>query len=108
MSQYVCTVPKYRRCLSEPRDCSFAIVISFVANELFIRIRADTFDLQTFEKKHTKPISAHVFWCFMCRVHGVRFQHVTAIFNAEISRSKLQKNEDEIDAKPETREGQFR
>ena len=44
----------------------------------------------------------------MCPVHGVRFQHVTAIFNAEISRSKLQKNEDEIDAKPEMREGQFR
>ena len=44
----------------------------------------------------------------MCTVHSVRFQHETAIFNTEISRSKLQKNEDEIDVKPETREGQFR
>ena len=44
----------------------------------------------------------------MCTVHGVQFQHETAIFNAEISRSKLQKNEDEINAELETREGHFR
>ena len=44
----------------------------------------------------------------MCTVHGVRFQHDTATFNTEISRSKLKKNEDEINEEPEKCEGHFR
>ena len=54
------------------------------------------------------PYLRMVLLCFMCTVHGVQFQHETAIFNAEISRSKLQKNEDEIDVELETLEGHFR
>ena len=72
-----------------------------------MRNGGDTVYLRPFEKKHREPTFTWGPLCFMYTVHGVRFQHETAIFNPEMFRSKLQKNEVEINAEPERCEGHF-